>query len=127
MCLSDSLDHLVRSRQHIRRYREADLLGGLEIDRQLELRRLFDGKIAWLRAFENLVHVHGGATEQVGEVRSVGHESPSLLHMLPCVINQRQPVSCREVCDLSSVGKDRWVCHHKSARPFPDGCLESTC
>jgi hypothetical protein len=27
-----SIDHLVRPRQHIRRYRQTDLLGGLQID-----------------------------------------------------------------------------------------------
>ena len=34
-------DHLVRPRQHVRRYRQADLFGGLQVDHQLELRRLF--------------------------------------------------------------------------------------
>jgi hypothetical protein len=35
------LDHLIRPRQHIRRNCHADLLRGLEIDYELELRRLF--------------------------------------------------------------------------------------
>ena len=55
---SPSLDYPIRSRQHVRRYRQADLLGGLEIDDQLELRRLLDGKIGGLGAFQNLVHVN---------------------------------------------------------------------
>src|SRR5262245_62839784 len=38
-----SLDHLIRPRQHIRRNRQADLFGGLEIDDELELGRLFHG------------------------------------------------------------------------------------
>jgi hypothetical protein len=36
-----SLDHSIRSHQHIRRNRQADLLGGFEIDDELELLRLF--------------------------------------------------------------------------------------
>ena len=42
-------DHLIRPRQQRRRDREAEGLGGLEVDDQLELRGLFDRKIgrAW--------------------------------------------------------------------------------
>jgi hypothetical protein len=35
-------DHLIRTRQHVRRNRQADLLRRLEINHQLELSRLFD-------------------------------------------------------------------------------------
>jgi hypothetical protein len=38
-----SLDHLIRSGQHVGRNREADLLGGFQIDDELKLRRLFYG------------------------------------------------------------------------------------
>ena len=51
------LDHSVRSRQHIRRNRQADLLGRLEIDHELEFRGLFDRNVGWLGAFQNLVNV----------------------------------------------------------------------
>jgi hypothetical protein len=37
-----SFDHLIRPQQHVRRDRQADLLGCLEIDHELELRRLLD-------------------------------------------------------------------------------------
>src|ERR1041385_742260 len=40
-----SLDYPVRPRQHVRRNREADLLRGFQVDHELELRRLFDGKV----------------------------------------------------------------------------------
>jgi hypothetical protein len=46
-----SSNHPIRPRQHVRRNREADLLGRFEIDDQLEFRRLFDGKIGWLCTF----------------------------------------------------------------------------
>src|SRR4029453_5533468 len=69
--LSDSaivlslLDHLVRSRQHIGRNRQADLLSRLQVDDQLELDRLLHGKIGRFSAFQNLVHVSGDAPIQV--------------------------------------------------------------
>ena len=48
-------------------------LAGLQVDDQLKSRRLLDWDIGGLRAFENLVDVIAGATEQIGETRSVGN------------------------------------------------------
>ena len=56
-----SLDHLVRPIQQRLRDRQADLLCRLEIDDELKLRRLLDGQVSGLGAFENPVHVVGGA------------------------------------------------------------------
>jgi hypothetical protein len=56
------LDHLIRSHQHVGRNRQADLLGGLQIDHKLELRRLLNGKIRGLGAFKDFVDVEGSAT-----------------------------------------------------------------
>ena len=42
----------VRSRQHIRRYCDTDLFSGFQIDDELKLRRLLDGNIGGLRAFQ---------------------------------------------------------------------------
>ena len=50
------LDHLIRPLQKRRRDRQAEGLGGLEVDDQLELRRLLDGQLGGLGALENLVH-----------------------------------------------------------------------
>jgi hypothetical protein len=41
--VAKSLDHFVRPRQHRLRDREAERLGGLEVEHQLELRWLLDG------------------------------------------------------------------------------------
>ena len=43
-----SANYSVRSRQHVRRNREADLFCRLQIYHELELRRLFDGQIGAL-------------------------------------------------------------------------------
>ncbi len=45
-----SLDRPIRPRQYFLRYRRSDLLGGFQIDHQLELARLLDGKIRGLGA-----------------------------------------------------------------------------
>ena len=51
-----SLDHLVRPRQHVRRNRQADLLGSLQVDDQLELRGLLHREIGGLGAFEDFIN-----------------------------------------------------------------------
>ena len=50
-----SSDDPVRSYQHVRRNREADLLRGFQVDDQLELHRLLDRKVARLCAFQNFI------------------------------------------------------------------------
>ena len=65
-CCSLLFDHFIRSRQHIRRNRQADLLCRFEIDDELELRRLLDRQVGGLCAFQNLVDISGGAPVQVG-------------------------------------------------------------
>jgi hypothetical protein len=49
-------DHLVSGRER-RRHGEAERLGGLEVDYQLEFGRLLHGEIGRLRALKNLVGV----------------------------------------------------------------------
>jgi hypothetical protein len=44
-------NHRIRSRQHVRRNRQADLLSRLQIDDELKLSRLFDSYISRLSPF----------------------------------------------------------------------------
>ena len=60
-----SFDDSVRPHQHIRWNRQADLLGGFQIDDQLEFRWLLHGQIGGLCAFEDLVYVGRGAAIQI--------------------------------------------------------------
>jgi hypothetical protein len=61
----DLLNHLIRPLQERRRDREAERLGGLEVDDQFVLSRLLDGQVGGLGAFEDLVHVTGGAAVKI--------------------------------------------------------------
>jgi hypothetical protein len=56
-----SLDDLVGTQQDRRRYFHAECLGGLEIDRQFEIRSLLHRQIGGLRTPENFRNVRSGA------------------------------------------------------------------
>jgi len=56
---------LIRPRQQRRRDGEAEGLGGLEVDNQLELGRLLDGQITRFDPLQDPVHVESGAAEHV--------------------------------------------------------------
>ena len=70
-----SSNHFVGSCQHSLWDREADLLGGFQIDQEFKLRRLLDRQIGWLAAFQNLVHLRSRSTEQIRTVRAVRHQT----------------------------------------------------
>src|SRR4030095_7735747 len=97
-CLTN---HLTRPRQHVRRNREADLLRRFEIYHQLELGRLLYGQIRGLGSFQDLFHVCGGSPVQVGQARSVGHQTAGL-HKQAKRVHRRQPVLCCKANDLRS-------------------------
>ena len=70
-----SLDHFIRSRQHIRWNRQADLLRGFEINHELKLRWLLYGQISRLCSLQNLVDHRRAAPVGFGPVRPVGHQA----------------------------------------------------
>src|ERR1700730_1082160 len=68
------LDHLIRSLQERGRDRQPEGIGGLEVNDQLELRRLLNGKINGLRPLQDLVDIQCPLPVHVIETRAVGHE-----------------------------------------------------
>src|SRR6185503_21104514 len=86
-----SLNHLVRPRQHVRRNRETDLLGGFEIDEQLEFSRLLHRKIGGFGALKDFIDVSGGAPMHVQKVRRIACEA-TLFNIVSPGINGGNPV-----------------------------------
>src|SRR5688500_12818994 len=71
-----SLNQLVRAQEERGRDGDAERLCGLQVDRQLELGGLLDGKVGRLRALEDPVDIARSASEQVGKTRRVRDEPP---------------------------------------------------
>src|SRR5262245_31903564 len=83
-----SLDHLIRSRQHIGRNCQVNLLGGFEIDDEFKLRCLLYWEVRRFGTFQNLVNVVGGLTVLVLGVHPIKHEA-ALMHILLIWVNSR--------------------------------------
>src|ERR1051325_12210125 len=66
---------LIRPQQQRRRDRKAKGLRRLHVDDQLEFRRLFNGKVGGLGAFEDLVDVRRRASHEGVEVRPIAHQA----------------------------------------------------
>src|SRR5262249_52346585 len=94
--MADLSDHLGRLEEDSRGNREAEGLGGLEVDDQLELRGLLHGQVARRGAFEDLVHIGGGAPERVRQARAIGHEA-SVFHELAQLRHHREPALGRQL------------------------------
>ena len=57
-----SLNYLIRPQQQRRRNRQAECLGGLEVDDEFEFRRLLDGQITRFGALQDFVDIGRNAT-----------------------------------------------------------------
>src|SRR5215470_8080978 len=70
------LDHLVCPPEHRLRDGEVERPSRLEVDDQLELRRLLHGEIAWLGTIEDPVHVDRRTPKDLAQIRPVRHQAP---------------------------------------------------
>src|SRR5437870_754166 len=71
----NSFDDLIGASKDRLRYGEAECLGGLEIDDQLEFGRLLDWQVGRFGAFEDLSDVTAGLTIRRHQVRSVADQT----------------------------------------------------
>src|SRR4029450_5080570 len=98
---ASSLDYLVGSNQYGLRDRDSQRLGGLQIDQQVALGGLPDGKVGGFSALQDLVHEGSHTPEHVKTVRPVAHKAVCGLHTSTYC---RQPALCSEVQDSFLVG-----------------------
>src|SRR5262245_43997832 len=68
------LDHLVGAAQQRERNGDAERLGGLEVDDQLDLSGLLNRQLGRLLAFEDAASVEARLTIQVDKVGTVAHQ-----------------------------------------------------
>src|SRR5204863_4648478 len=96
---AQSLDHVVGAGKQRRWHGQAQSLGGLEVDDQLELSRLHNRQIDWLLALENTTGVNTDLTILIGIAAAVADE-PASLGELAEFIDRWHPISCRQRYDL---------------------------
>src|SRR6202521_1033026 len=70
-----SFDHFVGADKNGRRYCEAKGLGGLEIDDELELCRLFNRQISWLRSPCDAVYIVSRESVHSSDIWAVGQQA----------------------------------------------------
>src|SRR5438876_4471746 len=101
-----SLDDLVRPNENRLRDRQAERLGGLEVDHEFELSGLLDGEIGGFCALEDLVDVPCCAPNHVDSARTVRDEGTVFdQHVGPTYY--RQPSLSRQFGDLDSVHHEK--------------------
>src|SRR6266849_9376904 len=110
LCL---LNHLIGAQQQRLRDREAEGLGDLEVDHQLELGRLFDRQVTWFCALEDLVDVFGGTAQHFVEISAIAHQETFLdparktAYWKPALLAEYADSRALAVVDRISEGKDR--------------------
>src|ERR1035438_6323596 len=72
-----SFDYLVSLGKQRRRYSEPKRFGGLEVDHHFEFRRLHDGQVGGLLAFESPAGVDAGLAISVGDACTVAYQYSS--------------------------------------------------
>src|SRR5947209_4704320 len=70
-----SFNHLIGGREQHRRHGEAERLRGLEIDDKFELGRLLNGKIGWIGALQDAIHIVSTTPEHCWVTRPIGYET----------------------------------------------------
>ena len=99
---ASSIDYLVGEGEQSRGHGESERLRGLQVNDQLELGGLLDGKVSWLRTLEDSLNVGGSPTIQVDVIWAIRDQCA-----IPCrwweSVYRRQAMSHRGIDELTSV------------------------
>src|ERR1700730_16759630 len=89
---NSSFDHLVGARRERWRHVEAERLGGLEVDYELEFRGLINRQLCWFLTIENAPDVEPGSAISICNVVAIAHQ-PTLSTEFAVKVHGRDRVS----------------------------------
>src|SRR6516165_10821956 len=104
-CPFTSLDHLVGQLLDVQRDVEAERPGRLQVDDELEFRRLQHRQIGWLGALEDLTGVGADLTIHARTIGVVAHQ-PAGFYSLARGITRGNPVTRRERRKLDTSARE---------------------
>src|SRR5262249_47213607 len=107
-------DHLVRRIQKARRHSEAERLGGLEGDYQLELGRSLHRQIGRLRPLEDAIDIGRRKLEMMALLTSVGQQTAELSKETPRT-DGWQTVASSQRDNLHAMDIHEAIRHHDQA------------
>src|ERR1700751_4205356 len=90
-----SFDHLVSEREQLRWHLKTQCSGGLQIDDQLDFRRLYDWQVGWLFPPENATDVDSKLSISLRQISSVTHETAGHSKFTKWV-HRRNGMTCRK-------------------------------
>src|SRR5262245_61534760 len=106
--LSDLFDHLVGAILYRLRHSNAECLGGLDVDIQLDLGGLLDRQVSRLIAFQNPAGVDAGRTKRVRKTGSVAHEAAGRCE-LARLVDRGHGVTNRQCRELFEPATEEWI------------------
>jgi hypothetical protein len=92
--------------RRVRRDGEPERPGGFEIDHQLELGRLFDGKIGRLGPLQDPIHVPGGTPLDIITGYAIRHQAAAIADEYRSSVHRRQLVPSREFTHSGAVNSE---------------------
>src|SRR5262249_4839583 len=120
---TESFNHVVGGHLHDQRHREAERLGGLEIDDQLELSRLQYGQVRRLLPFENPPHIDAGLTIGIGEACRVADQAAGR-DIVTEVVDGRNGMARRQCNQRLTFAGEQWAAddHERARAGLDDAC-----
>jgi hypothetical protein len=92
---NDLFDRLVGATEQRERECDAERLGGLQVDVQLDFSCLLDRQVGGLFTLEDAAGIDAGLSKNVCNVSAVAHQAAGR-HRLAHMVNRRHRVACRQ-------------------------------